>query len=257
MHRISRFIASVAASALLVVPSTAFAGKLDNFESSLNQPTKTYDSGSYSDSDSESFFLDIFGEIMVDLLAYGMVYGGVSSMERVNGGISGPDAMEIESRENGEPLIPFARIDVAYLDAESDVKGYDYRLECGYGAFAVHLNHTHYRESSPKDKLDLIRLYGIYRMSFGSHFELGLGLGSLTVKGNDSNSRMSFTMPIRIQPGEHIGIEFRPSWAENLNERDLGVLLRWEYVSLKAGYRWVSSFGESLDSAYVGFSVHY
>jgi hypothetical protein len=160
-------------------------------------------------------------------------------------------------RDFGEPQIPFVRLDFSFQDVESDVYAYDYRVEGGYGPLGLQFDQTHYRETIPGDELNLIRLYGLYRMSFGSNVEMDLGFGALTIDGDDYDSRFSFTTPILIYPSDHVGIELRPAWAANVSDYDVGLLATWRYSSIKVGYRWVKSPDESLNGPYVGLSVHY
>jgi hypothetical protein len=42
-----------------------------------------------------------------------------------------------------------------------------------------------------------------------------------------------------------------------VSDYDLAALLGWRYVSLKAGYRWVSSPRESLNGPYAGLSLRF
>jgi hypothetical protein len=157
----------------------------------------------------------------------------------------------------GEALIPFARFDLSYQDVESDVDAWDYRLEGGYGPVGLQCNLTHYSEETPEDDLDMLRFYGMYRMSFGTIVEVDLGLGALTIDGNGRDTRFSLTVPVRIYPTDWLGIEIRPAWADNVTDCDIALLLTAPYVSLKAGYRWVSSPTESLNGPYAGLAVHF
>jgi hypothetical protein len=164
---------------------------------------------------------------------------------------------EWEPRPVGSPRLPFMRFDFGYQWVESDIDAYDYRGEIGYGPIALCYNQTRYQESGPADELDLIRVYGLYRMSFGPYLEVDVGLGKLTLDGNARDTRFSFTVPVRIHPSEYVAIEIRPAFSENIDDVDIGVLLTPRYLSLRAGYRWVSSPGASLNGPYAGASVHF
>jgi hypothetical protein len=199
---------------------------------------------------------DTLGEIIFQVIGSGMLYGGVASWARV---ASDDDCYDLDCipREMGEPLIPFARFDFSYQDVESDVDANDYRFEGGLGPVGFQFNQTHYKEELSEDSLDLIRLHGLYRMSFGTMVEVDLGLGALTIDGNDRDTRFSLTLPVRIYPYDWLGVEVRPAWADGVTDWDVALLLSAPYASLKAGYRWVSSPSESLNGPYVGLAVHF
>lgn len=166
-----------------------------------------------------------------------------------------------EPREPGEPMIPVVRFDAAYQHVESDVEALDLRLQLGFGPLGFEINQTRYEEDEPPDRLDLYRLYGLWRMSYGERIEVDLGLGGIILDGQDRNSGVSATTPILIQPWDWLLVEFRPMWSNihgsQINEYELGLLLNWEWTALKAGYRWTHSPNESLDGPFVGLSIRY
>ncbi len=190
---------------------------------------------------------------MSDIFEVTLLYGGACSWARVTDRES--SAVEVTPRALGEPLLPFARMDVVYQNVESDVDAVDVRAEAGYGPLGAHLDLTRYREQFPSDDLNIIRALGVYRMSFGSHVEIDLGCGVLTLSEQQTDSRFLFSLPVLVHPSAYWGIEFRPAWADRVNDYDLAVLLNRHYASLKLGYRWVDSPHESLDGPYVGISI--
>ena len=255
MHRLPHSLVICLLSLFLMPYGNVQAGKLDSFEKSAAQERERDDSRGERRSD--SCIADILGDIIVDILGHGMLYGGATSWARVTPSSRDCPTAELTARDLGDPQIPFMRLDFGFQDVESDIDAYDYRVECGYGPLGLHFDQTHYRETSTSDELDLIRLYGLYRMSFGARVQIDLGLGALTIDGDDRDSRFSFTMPILIYPSDHVGIEVRPAWAGNITDYDVGLLATWRYSSIKVGYRWVKSPEESLDGPYVGLSVHF
>ena len=164
-------------------------------------------------------------------------------------------------RKNGELTIPFLRLDAVYQNIESDVEAMDYRGEIGYGPVAAHYNLTQLEEDDPDDTLDLHRVYLMYRMMFGSRFELDMGAGALIIDGNDTNSGFSYTMPLNAKFNDWLGAEFRPTWSKvndnDVDEYDLSVLLGKKYANLKVGYRWIKANDESLNGPYAGISVRF
>ncbi|MBT3296167.1 MAG: hypothetical protein HN919_21225 [Verrucomicrobia bacterium] len=235
-------------------PCPVAAGTLDAFEADAKPERKKEESCRRGGRN--SCIDDALGEIIFQVIGGGMLYGGVVSWARV---ASEDDCYDLDCipREMGTPLIPFARFDFSYQDAESTVDANDYRFEGGFGPFGVHFNQTHYKEASPEDSLDLIRVHGLYRMSFGSMVEVDLGLGALTIDGNDRDTRFSLTLPVRIYPYDWLGVEVRPAWADGVTDWDVALLLTAPFTSMKAGYRWVSSPNKSLNGPYVGLAVHF
>lgn len=240
---------------LCLVPGPASAGKLDNFASGSESAAGA--TARYSD----SAFIDFLAEIMFDVLLYGMVQGGVASWERVDP--MGADGLEmgLEPRYPGDPMIPFARLDLGYQNVESDVQAFDYRAELGFGPFGVHFNHTRYWEGEPNDQLDLYRAYGLYRMSFGNAVQLDLGFGALTMDGKDEESEtgFSFSSPVLFRPARLAAIEFRPAWSVvgdiPVSDYDLAALVTWRYASFRVGYRWVISAADTLSGPTVALSL--
>lgn len=169
--------------------------------------------------------------------------------------------LDLEPRDPGEPLIPFLRVDAAYQDVESDVDALDYRVQIGYGPIGFELNQTRYEEDEPSDHLDVYRLYGLWRLSYGQRVEIDLGLGGIIVEGDERNSGFSWTIPVLVQPLDWLLVEFRPMWSRvdgsRIDEYELGALFNWNFVAIKAGYRWTHSPSESLDGPFVGLSLRY
>ena len=225
-------------------------GKLDALEADASKKE-----GHHSEQTAPSgiSFSEFWGGLCVDLFTITLLYGGVSSLQRVSE-FDAPDP-DVIPRTLGEPLIPFARMDVAYQAVESDVESLDVRGEVGYGPVGIHLDFTRYWEETPADDLNLIRVLGLYRMSLGPHVEADLGFGVLTVRGDETTSKFLFSLPIAVHPSKYWGMELRPAWADRISDYDVAVMLTRDFVSLKGGYRWVRSPNESLNGPYVGLSV--
>ena len=228
------------------------AGTLDDFQKDVNSPPNP--AGHHSDESGGNFLFELFEQ----MFAQGFVYGGNTSWVRVGADLGEAADFDVKSRELGDVLIPFLRADATYQALRSDVAAFDVAADAGYGPFAVRFDQTRYWEDDPRDTLDLTRVYGLYRMSFGPAVEIDLGLGALTISGDEgSNDRFSFTTPILVHPNRYVGVEFRPAWAANVEDYDLALMAGPGFVSVKAGYRWVRSPHESLDGPYVGISVHF
>jgi hypothetical protein len=224
-------------------------GKLDAFEADVTARP----SHSKHAHRSRTCISEFFGEIFAEVFAITLFYGGAMSWQRVSD-IETADP-DIVPRAAGDPLIPFSRFDVAYQNVHSDIEAVDIRGEVGYGPFGLHADFTRYWEAIPTEDLDLIRILGLYRMSFGSHLETDLGFGVLTLRGEETTSRFLFSVPVLVHPDEYWGIEFRPAWTERVSDYDIAVMLNRDYTSVKFGYRWINSPNESLHGPYIGISV--
>jgi hypothetical protein len=196
---------------------------------------------------------DACAGVLSDCFEIALLYGGACSWERA--AHAEPSDSEIVPRELGEPLIPFARVDLAYQNVASDVDAADVRAEGGFGPVGIQGRFTRYWEQTPETILDLGAVFGAYRMSFGAHVEADLGLGVLTMNGEDTTARFSVALPVLVHPGKHWGVEFRPAWASGVSDYDFALLLSCPYTSVKLGYRWLASQHESLDGPYVGVSL--
>jgi hypothetical protein len=112
-----------------------------------------------------------------------------------------------------------------------------------------------YHESVPSDTMIIRELFGLYRMSFGSDFELDFGGGNLQLNGDRSTRRAAVTLPVLIHPSSTAwGLEYRPAWADGVNDYDVALLYTKGAVSFKGGYRWVISPHDSLNGPYLGMS---
>lgn len=219
-------------------------------------------SSSSSDNGDSSLDGCLFNPLLIDATSRiffgGIFYGGAFSVLRLN-----PDAADyvempgFTTRQWGEGLIPYVRTDAAYHWVESDVYARDFSMEAGFGPMAFRFNRTGYEEDHPDDDLTVTRLYGVYRMSFGAGWEVDVGVGTFSVEGDDENDSLSVTVPVLYHPLPGSGFEFRPTWSDNVQEYDFSVLGGWRFLSVKAGYHWMQSEGESLKGPYVGLSVHF
>ena len=237
------------------MPGIGMAQKLDAFENGTRAASPKKTSSDYHHRD--SCMDDVFSEIIGDLIGIVIVGGGSSSWTKAAADTNACLVAGLIPRETGDRQIPFVRADFTYQSLGSGLEALDYRAEFGYGPIGLHLDQTHYREEDPRDRLDLTRVYGLYRMTMGESLEVDLGFGSMWIDGNKQDSRSTFTMPIMLYPNDVLGIEFRPAWASNVADYDIGFLISGKYSSFKAGYRWVNSLGKSLDGPYAGIALHF
>lgn len=256
---------AISLALLIACPACILAqGRLDAFESDAgaqpqDRPAADFSSksGHYHGEDQafdrDDSFHSVFGDVLVEGLRLVAMGGGICSWKRICR--SSDSEWSVQARRPGEPLLPFARIDLAGQAVESDITAFDLRVEEGYGPFAAHLNWTRFTEATPADNLDVVRILALYRMSIGSHMGIDAGCGAISLDGDQHTTRFALTLPVLVHPLENWGIEFRPTWADRITDYDAAIMLTWEYFSLKAGYRWLHTPNESLDGPYMGISL--
>ena len=242
----------------LCLSQPGFSGELSDFEhdATRNEDNSRSENGDHEHHEHHGFWYSFF-DALFDTVIVG---GGEMSWHRVKG-TPYQYAEFLKPRQSGEALIPFFRTDGEYQNVIGDISAYSLRAEGGYGSWGIQARNTRYKEKNPADKLDYFQIYGLYRMSFGNHVEMDLGLGSSTLKGKGRNSGISFTMPVLIHPNKLIGFELRPSWTDingsGVSDWDFGMDLNYRYTAVRIGYRWVHSRHEELSGPYVGISFRF
>lgn len=256
----SRIIAYIAVAALMVSSRVTLAGQLDDFETASTEPrapsTGGGDTRRTDDDDDEGggwveFFFDVFSELIS--------YGARVSLAHVNGDET--SFTDIERREPGAPELPFLRLDLNYQYVESDIDGFDGRIEIGYGPFAFEHRKTRFRESAADDELTLKYVRGLYRVSGSNEFEFDIAFGSIALQRNNHNSGLSTGLVFNIYPHPNFGLRLAPSWSwingNPINDLDGSVAYIHKYFSLRAGYRRLQSYDELLHGPYAGVSLFY
>jgi len=250
-------------------PSTAIAGKLDDFErEATKEQQRNRDrgaderSGTGQGNDIENDCLSICLQPIAEGIVQAAAQGGANSMHRVNTlGIRPDRAGNVQLREHGDARTPFVRVDIAYQSVNSDITARDVRAELGYGSLAADFRNTDFQQSAPMDRLSVIRFHLFYRMTFDPAMEIDLGFGNLVLQGNDANSGISFTTPLLIHPNENFGVEFRPAWAwingNLIEDYDFAALIGRHYISLRLGYRWMRAHNETLNGPTLGVALRW
>ncbi len=161
-------------------------------------------------------------------------------------------------RQCGEPLLPMARVDVAFRIINPDMQACDWRAEGGYGAVALFVNTTRYREAHPADTLDVTEILLANRLSISTDLECAPGLGAFILAGKSTFGRAAVTVPFFYHPRGHPwGAELRLLAGDGMNDVDLAAVANTRYLSLKVGYRTMFSEHMSLAGPYVGMSLQY
>ena len=252
------FLLTFLCMAVLTLAAPSRAEKLQRFESAVSGSGGSSRPSSHSSSYGAE---DVIAHIIIDGLFegffYGLVYGGFNSVALLH-----PEAQtegKIGTRRMGDALIPFGSFEGGYQDIEGDVIAWDYRVEFGYACLGMSWRKTYYREDDTDFDLDIAQVHGLYRMTFGEALEMGVGFGSLEIKGEERNSCFSFTTPIRVHLKEGVGVEYRPVWStideERFYDNDLALVLGSRYAFVRLGYRWFYHADESLSGFQFGGGV--
>jgi hypothetical protein len=192
-----------------------------------------------------------FAQAMMELTMNMFAAGGVSSLQRLDHG-----AGEALHRNEGEPMIPFARYDFAYQHVSSDITAHVNRFEGGYGPAALLLEDYTFNESSPSATLNVQRQMVLYRMSVGQH-EVDLGLGQSTIAGMQRTSISAVSVRVRFMLGENISIDVHPVWGDGMDDYELALHYGMQYGALKIGCRSLNTPGASLSGPFAGFALYY
>lgn len=231
-------------------------GQLGEFEDEANKDDNNTGTSVDDDDDDSDFFLG-FLEVALE----GALYGGTESLSRVRGEPPQDWPTRFYPRQPGEPVVPFFRADFSYMAVDGDVEAVDGRVEAGYGPLGFQYRITHFTEDDPSDELDLISWHGLYRMSFAPYLTADFGLGQTTLRGNQSRSGFSMTVPFRIQLATPVSLWARPNWwwFNNNSRKDyeVGVGGHLRYASLLAGYRWVKAGRSTLRGPVVKAAAHF
>ncbi|MCX5796810.1 MAG: hypothetical protein NTY77_15050 [Elusimicrobia bacterium] len=174
----------------------------------------------------------------------------------------GFEGKSLERRKHGDILIPFARADAGYQAVQEGVSAVDVRAEAGYALLAVSVRRTSYWQRKSDETMSTTALVPEYRMLFGGAVEADLGFGPFFLDGAAHHAGTILTLPILIHPAKHLGLEFRPAWANleggpPIADYGLNVVLRAGYVALYGGYRWLRSGGVALDGPVGGLSAYW
>jgi hypothetical protein len=201
---------------------------------------------------------------LVDRFGYFVVgSSGIESWHRVNASreLDTDFSFNISPRAHGEASLPFLRVDFGYQDIDTVGDAFDYRIEFGYGPFAIQARETRYDSDSPIAEQDIVQIHGLYRMSYAALLEIDLGIGALILEQPDQTESFSFTVPVLLHPSNHYGLEFRPAWSrvngERVTDYDLNLLIGARFFSVRLGYRWVETVTDEFNGPQIGASLRW
>lgn len=252
---------------MLTMPPLAAASDLDEFEEAATTEKTDHESDnkeSQAKDDDDCLLKSVLDVVFITAFL-GIIFiiideGTKISLARIEEGVE-LEGVKVEPRQTGEATLPFFQYEHKYLRVNSDLDARENGLEIGYGPYGFSCRHTEFREENPSDELSLTQYHLLLRISRTSSREFGLGIGSLVMHGNDDNSGLSLTFPIKLYPSDSLGVRFKPtfSWINGnaIDEYDLSLAYTKRYASLQLGYRALVANGKDLDGPYLGLIVHY
>lgn len=193
-----------------------------------------------------------FGNEMFNLVMDVMAESGKITLSRLSS-----DTDLAQQRVVGDILIPFVRYDFAYQNISSNIIANSHRVEAGYGPFALSLEDYAFHEQAPDNTLTIKQQLLLYRMSVNRIFEVDFGLGQTIVSGAKRTTLDTFSIPLRLAFSENIALEFRPTWANTIDDYEIALHWGRQYGSVKIGYRTLISTGDALSGPFAGFSLCY
>lgn len=165
-------------------------------------------------------------------------------------------------RQAGEPMLPMLRFGVDYSQPARHVSRTGFRAEVGFAAFGLEIRQHRYRESRPRDSLDILQAQLLYRMSLGSHVNVNIGAGSFTMSGDYRQSGGMVSLPIVVRLHRDIFAEARftsmHSGPKGWQETELSLVYSpgweslWQVAALRFGYRKFSTNTVALEGPWLG-----
>lgn len=254
---------------LLFASTSVHAGTLDDFERDTTAQGKSGksshdDAGCYDCTEERSLWQEMFVDPFIDGFMNSLIQKTV--MEPIATGMKTTrDRTSTYQRnkatlprEKGDPLLPFVRLDLNYQSATSDVTAKDIRVEGGKSLFGFYTRMTRYEEREPNDRLDLLHLHAMLRLSYGNQFTFQPGIGVSSLKGEKTHSNLSIFFPFFWHFHPHIGMEYRAVFMSFNNtpslDHDFNMMFHHGSYSINLGYRILSNPESSLGGYYAGFS---
>jgi len=253
----------------LLVSATAQASSLGDFEKSATTDRDEFSDSSSSgssercagpqedDSLSCSLLRSIFS-IVADVTKAAVVIGISESHARAKGITESERGLV--PRLEGEPLIPMARLDLAYQHIDADLSSLDGRIELGKGPWALQSRMTSFYDRSADERMNFAQFHAVMRLSFGNHFSLNPGVGLVNLSGQDSHWGGSLALPMYWHFHPNVGLELINAYGVGdvaVDDKDYGVLISYKNTSVKLGLRRLISPAVTLSGYYVGLSYRY
>jgi hypothetical protein len=262
---------------ILASPRLGLAGDLDEFEEAATQSNKAASetesgaSGEFSEfqqnNDEESSLgEEIFGAIIGEFFKAFFLFGGVNSFERVGvhlaqGEMDPSGPIPLKRRNPGDFLLPILQIDLMGGILKNEIPQIKLRVETGFGPVGGQFYTTYFNEPETGDHLLLQSFSGIYRMSFGSNFTFGTGVGASRLLGNQDTWGVNFTFPFKLSVNQQLNSYYRPTFhlfaGTPTTENEIGIVYRFSKTSVTLFYNSNSAGSKTLRGLGVGYSYHY
>lgn len=246
---------------ILAMSSTAIAGKLSNFESTLGKKSSTSSTSSSSSNSSSptasevtSSLIDtIFTLIFVGSTTGASPTGGdpFTSESNPRGNLYGSSLKEVNSNlRNGHSFaLPNIRLDGFYNYVVSDVQAFHIHGEGGFLLAGVDVDYTRYYEQN--DRLNNFATHGLIRLPLlGEFYELDVALGYRRIWGASVHQGFDFGFPMYMNFGQYFQIYGK--WfgtvinGRIVSDTSAGVAFKYKLGGIQAGYRNVDIQGSTL-----------
>lgn len=245
---------------IVLVPVNSFAGRLDDFESSVtkkkhekrdsrrhHRSKKDRQDHHHHDSDDgcHGFFGCLFA-VFID----------------VDSSYSAEDNYDDSPQPDRPPVDTGVTVDIAYQSVEPTIYGVDSSLEVKFGLINIDGRFTRYVETSPFDTLDVIQANLVFPVRLGRSFTLGGALGIYQMAGNSINTGGSLGLPISYNaPGSNWEFGMTPIWASingnTITDVDFRVSYRASKLNFFAGHRAIDTGSQLLSGPYIGLGLNF
>ncbi len=164
------------------------------------------------------------------------------------------------ARALGSPDIPFLRGDLSLTSPGPSVDAVHVRVQAGWGPLGLQGQSWRLVEPSVATPTMWINSYhALMRLSPARSFEFDLGLGFTRMDGLEINDGFSLTMPITISPIRRLSLRWIPCWSwlggHALKDHELSASLTVPFVSVHAGWRWLTAGDKRLSGFQAGTSL--
>ncbi len=246
---------------ILFIPFHLNAGELEDFKADVEKGRKSSQQSEHDESEpkgSSSWESRLISHIAGQII----LFGGDYSMALASSSL-GNDPQDIfleRPRTTGDIQVPFVRVDVTLGATQEGANNQGLRTELGYGAYAVQWDYYQFNESQPRENLKTSEILLNYRMSYGSGFEYGFGLGNYSLLDTPYES-LALYLGAKYHSRSVFSRAFTLEWrfvsSDQIVDNEWSLLLPQELHSYKVGYRALTSDSERLSSLYLGASFHF
>lgn len=163
-------------------------------------------------------------------------------------------------RALGSTNIPILRGDLNLTSPSPSVDAVHLRLQAGWGPLALQGQTWRLVEPSAATPTLWINSYHLLmRLSPAHGFEYDFGLGFTRMDGLELHEGFSLTMPVAISPTRRLSLRWIPCWSwlggHTLKDHELSAAWTWPFVSIHAGWRWLSAGDKKLSGFQAGTSL--